>query len=543
MRPSHFFLTTIFVIALCAPQVGVAQKPPCALDLKKLFQAKLLDADTGLELEMEFTPEVMQLITTSDGLALTPLKTHPSSTLKKVLQKKYDFKKNTSLKWEEIDFDTKIAILREATQGTDYFSNGLYPGLILKEKVTVNLKEPLTYLGVAYPEGVQEIPLKGFFSLKKVEMIGIETPGIADGVELHIRTQMSTGAAAQEARKFQEALGIAPSSQHAHIVVPIPVKNLKKDPTRGAIDVGIKYARANIAAEITSVVDDLSPLRAVQTESANLFATADHTHIPGVMEYMYLNGKKGAIIPNLEDDFKIAYVGFRDSSAYDKKGLIGFEWRSISEGTDLRLVAPLLDQTQQMLLSKNLGLMNSSTWQWVKKTVDPEVMTNWVKEKKNSPIQFDEFYQEDAFDSIARAMRPETVAHLLKSVQNSSKRGDQTVEAWKLYFGTWVPDQVIEWLHANNGNVSAFAQRSRKSKTILEIFKRYSNENQELNYILFNYQKTPWFFKAPKEVIEKIEMAQIRALKELGQGKGITQTASDFFVRSGLSEWARDFSR
>jgi len=489
----------LLVFALLAPApVSAAPARPC-----KLVEAKAslpTHPDTTIELEQEMSPELMNLLTTTDGTIRPILSSYgftvapPEWLVDWARKKGKDLVHLLEVPWEELDYLQKRKLIDDVsrTRQADWYRNRTIPGLRVKDVVELNFVRLTRFLGKNYAKGRHRVDIAGVFG-KVVEYAMPEDARHLDRVELHFRSgHGSAGDVSFEAKAFQKAAGLPVTYQHAHLVGRFPFGQDPARPfnfSRMAVLQGVLFAmRAQHLAEATSVVEDLLPIREKRGEEGlTIFGAMEAEDLPELASYFenswkYREGRPAS--QKIEDRFKIAYVGIHGEGKYDRYVLWGLQVRVIRAKSKQRVMKPLLDNLQRCLQEHHC-------WERVER-VDRWLEHFGLTKRSWKPFLERIHYNRD-WDSLLRDARPELSDHV-----------------------RWARG----WL-------------ARQSQDTTQ-----RRGNLEVKMLFHDWELDPLYFDQP-ELLAKIRVEQDKALKAIRARKSIPKTVATFLKETGIYEAVR----
>ncbi|NBW98832.1 hypothetical protein EBR03_04600 [bacterium] len=434
--------------------------------------------DTSVELEMVSDRPVLSLFGSRTGTVSGIL---PNGELTDSIRKLFPGSTDSEIRqmeWRNLAPYQQLEILTEGgkRKGVPFYKDRTIPNVKYEEGVFADVKKTTLFLGKPFNPGLHTIRpseyLKG-----PIEYMGPENyPG---GVELHFRIRKSAGETSQEARNFQELIGVPPTHQHVYVVAPIPHKKLKKNPELVALQNAEFYRRVNLAAEMISIMEEGSRIRertrGTGRDEVYIFGSLKPQNLVKMAQYLVEKGKTGAA-SQLKDELKMAWVGFRGDDKFDAPGLMGMEFRSINASTDLEVFGRFLNTVQKSWIQQNLGIKASEIETWFQQNyqgnLEKALTANW--------------YQKDWKDVI-----------------------QQTPRDLKQSIGWW---------------------------GLRSLSKRMGNTNQEVKMIFHDWSKDPLFFQSPDKQ-NQIRQAQLEAIQSLKTNQTSIQSIMQTFLNdSGLYE-------
>lgn len=469
--------------------------PECSLAPKKVLRDLIQKQDTSIELEFLMSEKVMDLLTTENGKVDGLLgDLEPPDWFVKLIREKSKRRDPMKVKWDELDFKTKRELIAYKTKfkSTSFFEDRVMAGIKVKDRITLNFPEKMKFLGKTYKPGVHKVNVSKIFGPVEYCCSDFGMKNLA-AVELHFRTNLSSGQVSNDAWKFLDFSGIERSHQHAHTVAKIPKLRLKRKPVTTTAIMGDFFRRVNLAAEMHDIYFNSGKIHSVSSFGFSarviFFDFLKRDVLQGVTKY-FADISKGKN-PKIGDDYKMGWVGMRGSDKYDEPGLWGLEYRAISEESDEKNVKVILDGVQAKMINQDFGITEARMEKWLK-----QVAKNPSLKRVPEKIA-DLLYQKDWFD-LAELASPK------------------------------VKDEL-----RSNGLLSNLFTRLNLRKS--------SIYNKQLKMLVHDWSKDPLFFDKPGK-IRKIEEAQVAALRRIREEvkvhkyndpvlAGIMQ---DFFEDSGL---------
>lgn len=468
-----------FIIILTSPQAHATRRDCVYQNILSLTQ---ISSDAAIEAEMQATLPVWRLITTEDGTvgALNQF-SYPerllenSATLKRLSAEKFPGVTPAEIRWDSLAESERIQIAEDFAKKNlaDFFVNRTIPGLRVRDTINVKFHKTTTFQGTTYPPGDHTLELSRFF-LPKVEASGPNALTTLNGVELHVRgIERTAGALYTDLRTLLESLGIKNHSQHAHLVGRLNKKRLKLDSTWYPGLMGDFSRRANLAAEMTSIIHDYIGIKAVTIDGAEYFGSMRRYELEDVTQY-FIDLSRG-IERATGDDFKIFWVGIRGEDKYDQPGLWGLEFRSLLATSQPRVYAPLLDALQYSIQTENFGVSEERFRKWL-----DAMPKSWSQPKKVGALWYNTDW-DTLYKSAPSALKPK-------------------IPEWK------------KWVSANTS---------------------YLDDHTEVRMLLFDWSRDTVLFDRP-DLQKQILDFQLRAISQVLAGEQAQNVVADFLVRSGL---------
>ena len=359
----------------------------------------------------------------------------------------------------------------------------------VKKEVVLNFARETAFLGETYPSG------RHLVDVSRVLGGAVEYRGVADvedvsGVELHFRDNQSAGTVIHDAWTFLDGLGVPRAALHAHIVAPLPIEALKREPEVQAAAMADFYRRVNLLAEMTTIVDEWRSIKMHTHGGRSFFGHATPWTMAFVFDYLRTNRSilSNSILSSLfplGNYAKLGWVGFFGSDKYDEPGLYGLEYRAIAAGVSETDYREILDRIQQSMLRDDYG-------------VPKETIRRWLAGQKNKK-----------FPGVA----------LIAACYH---------QEWPRLFAEASPDVK----KATYGFGSQRQQRLTRRLTKQRLTEQ-GKGHAELKMLVYNWSNDPLVFEDEafqKRIVEQ----QARALGRFQSGEPVNELVSDFIVDSGL---------
>jgi len=342
-------LACLIVYILCSCPTTYAQT--CAEVLKPskatLTEVTSLDIqrvafDSSVEAELEFTPALAKILTTSDG-TLGGLDSKFSEANKASFPKwlvryaKYA-KFNISpwkLKWDKLPYRIQKKLILELR--SKYRLGAIELALKVKKELTIDFKSPTELFGKSYPAGEHTVNTEFFSNLVQLENA---TPTRAL-LELHARTNLPASINSRDTYKFFKLVGLNLTHQHIHIVGPKP----KLDSIISKLEFMDFFYRANLLVELSHIYFGHGGLRSGEVHPLN-------TRVAGLIASNLLD--KTSLIRT-----KSAYVGLANEKKYDQSDVIGLEYRYLNEWQNSSRNSLIQDTIQNQLVNLQYSNNNS----------------------------------------------------------------------------------------------------------------------------------------------------------------------------------------
>lgn len=317
--------------------------------------------DTAVEIETRAYDEIIDLLTPKNGKLEGILGELPVPYSLKVKRLSFNEDRLKSLPWDSIAMSERKNLLHYVSRKkeTSFFDNRQVPGMTIKPLARLKFDSPTIFLGTLYEAGSHDIDVSK--AMGKVEYVGPENN--PDYFELHFRTNQSSGATSRDAWKFLTGLGLPKTHQHVHIVSQLPLQELRENPELEGLRLGDYFRRANLVAEMLTIVDERGAIRANKSPSVTYFDHMSKPMLHGVTEYFVDVGRNQSKV--IGDDFKMGWIGFRGADTYDSSNLFGFEYRAIPRNGNESTYEEILDTIQHSLHTKDYGIKRSDMQAWL----------------------------------------------------------------------------------------------------------------------------------------------------------------------------------
>jgi len=377
----HF--RNIALTLLLAAVLGSAPMPARAQDSRCLSQSwrNLLEAphDSPVELELDTSEEVLKLLTTTTGTVEPLLTEVVMPEWLHELRAKH-FPKLASAKqipWDRLSYGQQLELLKDYSRArtVKFGEDRSVPALRVRRSIRKRFSKPAEYLGKTYPAGAHDIDL-GEFLEETVEFASPEDMQDFGGVEIKVRLKNGTaGHASNLAWEFLRSHRIPRTHQHVHIISEFPLQHAKNS-LLDAVQLADFVRRANLAAEMISLVEDGTPIAAPRWKGTTQeFGTLSERMLLRLVAYfgrpMFYEREN-----NAATNFKIAYVGVRGRGKYSDGSLWGLEVRSIGKNTAPATARAFLDALQARMVSRDYGLPRERIERWLDRRPDPYWVPN-----------------------------------------------------------------------------------------------------------------------------------------------------------------------
>ncbi|HEY8278222.1 MAG TPA: Fic family protein, partial [Bdellovibrionota bacterium] len=191
------------VFALLSPSEGIGGGRCPDLVVEALHRIVNPQTDTAVELELAANPNVMKLITTTDGKVSGLLQGQPAPQwfVDFVKEKVPLVRDPAQLSWDKLHNSVQRRLIKtvSAERKQKFFENREIKGLVHKKEVKLKFSKPTTFLGKRYEAGEHTVDVSRVFK-GKVEHSGPDMSG--NGVELHFRGNQEAGRMSNDAWKL-----------------------------------------------------------------------------------------------------------------------------------------------------------------------------------------------------------------------------------------------------------------------------------------------------------------------------------------------------
>lgn len=321
--------------------------------------------DTAVEIELEFSPQVLSILTTEDGTIRSLLNGAPLPSVVRMVARRVGHRGDPKdLPWDSLDNKSKISVLKQVTRSNwkPFFQQRKIQGLKVRDFLEVEFLKETILFGKTYPAGTQKIDLTGVFH--DVEYCcNDKGKRNLDMLELHVRSPGLAGDVAMQVWDLLDALDIPRTHLHVHMLAPMPMKVLDADPYFQALLMSDYYRRANLMAEIMSVYFYNRDIKDKSMDDITYMSFANPDDFGRAAKYLFNIANR--VDDNLEDTLKIGWVGFWGTDKYDQPNLWGLEYRVISANYDPKIVRPILNSIQQGMLLNSYGISQDRMKRWM----------------------------------------------------------------------------------------------------------------------------------------------------------------------------------
>ena len=350
LAPLHFaYISTAFAEDLC-PQ-----------EFAEIARTK---QSSSVELEMGDTKDYIDVFTTRSGKAGSLIEEAEIEKIPPHVLNYFGAKTKEDLlskDWDSLSKDQKYALMDFVSKNSRllFFEDRSFPGLVIRDRMSLKFSEPTEFLGQLYPAGESQVSLQGI--LGKVEYEGPQKS--PDSLELHFRARLPAGAVSNSARVWQKAVGAAATHQHVHIVAKIPLEKIKEEPNAYPALLGDFFRRVNLVAEMRTLLEDRGVILTRKKGIITEFGGITPSDIEGVINYFDHFYYGGDI--KIGDEFKMGWVGFRGSDTYDELNLYGLEYRAIPKNADQAKTEKMLNAVQAAMTSESYGVPLPQMKRWL----------------------------------------------------------------------------------------------------------------------------------------------------------------------------------
>ena|GEM_PF-5598428 len=346
---------TIMIFALIW-SAGLQAAPRCG----DIFRDYSLGG-AAVELEMDATNKVLQILTTHNGLVggLFDRKFTDASIPNSYLfwaKENYPEMDPRLLEWDLLPDNIKRNLIIVVSSGKErtFYEDRSVPGIKVKEVIQLKFPIDTVFLGQTYRPGVHNVDVSNVF--KQVEFRSRRSVEKFSGVELHLRSQeISAGDLVKDAWNFQMGIGEKRGHLHEHIVAAKPTGPRQREK---AIEIAEYYRRANMLAELIKAFDH-GVIMSNKSLTESFFDSAKPNFFSGVFKYFM-----GDIRDFDGNRFKMAYVSFRTGKTYDQSDMFGFEYRAIGAKRNVQLMRKISDRIQYSLRNESYGFEYSDMREW-----------------------------------------------------------------------------------------------------------------------------------------------------------------------------------
>lgn len=460
---------------------GLIAEPPCFSKIRSLAVVEDPRHDVTAEIEPRMSPLLMSLLTTTDG-TIRPLFKFRSSIRGIRGRAK-------CARWDSLDYAEQKRLIELAIQ------NGVgglrIPGLVFRDKIELQLKAPIQFRGETIPAGPYTFHASEFFR-DGVELMSPIARNIKR-VEIHFRDRGAAGRVSRDSKTILRAIGFGDldeiDTQHLHILGQVG-----NEPAKGFTMTEV-FRRANLAAEMISIVEGRETLSIARVESMFAFGPLRRKFMPMVFLQLDRDGKSLRL--------KEAFVGVRGIGFYDEPNTWGLENRMIDENIPPEIHEEF-SNALQVLMHSDLREISDEISNWI---VDVQMR---LYEKKDGPNRL--LSEEEARQIIAMSSL---------SFINLQYNGD-----WN--------DLYKDCPRNLKSLLSLSDIENLKAQTDIS---NTQSRHTELKMLIYNWSEDPLLSKHP-QLKRRVRAAQIAAIKKLkGQtAKSVNEIMRPFLLESGLYE-------
>lgn len=320
--------------------------------------------ETSIEIEAGMTPQIFDAITTKDG-TVKPVLEEGGNKPPEFLKKMADGGAVEKVKWNQLNSDQKLELLRSQTRGQDFFANRRIPGVVFRRDIAKPRGKSVTLGGNEAGASERKVNVDNVL-MRKVEHLGPTTVKKVNGVEFHVRQKARASKNVKDAWALNGLFGRPKSKNYGHQHIPnrLPKKVLRGDPVKRAALVDF-YRRANMAAELRAVLDG-SLLQPVRKDNVVFFDFLKSGGLKRLNEHFHgLSSRGSETLRNSE--LKMGAVGFRKGSLYGNKNMFGFEVRTL--GQNKKEMGTFVDAVQRGVLTGHYGVKSNQMQRWHAKNV------------------------------------------------------------------------------------------------------------------------------------------------------------------------------
>lgn len=232
----------------------------------------------------------------------------------------------------------------------DFFDDRTIPGFKIKDHQEFFWNHSTQFLGKNYASFQKhQVDIQKIIKNIQLEFVGPKHLPKFKGVEFHFRTgEMAAGDLYQEIIKLYEGKNIQSINIHGHLVAPIPVGAIKKEPYITSLKLVEYFRRLNIYDELKMIKLNAS-LSKQKLGGMISWGFHDMKILSGILDYLVKFAQANddfSNIPKIGSDFKISYIGFWGHDKYDciersqqedqgemiqkaQTPLFGFEYRTL----------------------------------------------------------------------------------------------------------------------------------------------------------------------------------------------------------------------
>lgn len=461
---------------------------------------ELLQAESSIEIETPLDTYSAKFLTTADG-TLASLYSKPQNLPEATLQHINKFpeyqEKPLTFRFDRLPEHLKLETLRAGIIASNAKFNQssnmgrAIPGIIVK------------------PEYQRQYRLRA-----KIDFANIEATKDAYLIEFHMRSDSPSGDFFFNSKNFYAAINKEPGPMHMHMVTPVPGNWLTQNPKLNAWRIVEFMRRINLTFEMRDVIEKgVSIIRNSSPAEGRNFISFDAwgpEQINSAFRYLHIIGNPELVRqykqkerdtwkwhPYLGSRSKMGWIGFWGHDKYDSSYLMGFEFRFLTGKDNRPELVSYLNQFQTQVNGKHFGLTEEGFSHWIhnahSRLKAPEPLSN-----ENLHLQ--------------------AIEALVKS--------DEIPNLWMNYLTPHRP--YTELIRNLPYNYQRIILGMNPQKTA-EAF----NTKGRLRYLLHDWANDPILSTKP-ELVQKIEQAQLRALRRWAAGENETQVIQEFLINSGL---------
>lgn len=355
-----------------------AQSTPsaCTLFFQSLQQSlRYPQYDSSIEIELKTTPEVLRLLTTSDGKisGLLRGKTLPSE-LSQSLKKQFpEFgNKLNRIPWDRIDPETQKKLIVHAHHEQTFWESRNLQGLIPKEVIRVYLKRPTFLFGKTYAAGWNDLPLREMIGRSPLDFTSPESLQYFETVEIHLRQKVNPSQNIEEAWALLDLLRVSASPAHQHIVENLSREKFTSRPLEESLRLVEFHRRINLYVEMLRILNG-RPIETITDPNDPMNIYFDSLHQRELQDD-FLN-----LVTSVKEQGEtfdprtyrnLAYVSLRLPGTYDGSDpIFGFEFRTLSKKDPIDIqekMKKLMNATQYAITHLAYGIPEQTFYRWVK---------------------------------------------------------------------------------------------------------------------------------------------------------------------------------
>lgn len=462
--------------------------------------------DSAVEIEIRSTI-LDRLFTTTDGTigpVLDSVKPQyiPRDLLQQ-LRESFPDQPIQSIPWDVLTMREKedLIVASARARKQDFFEDRTVHGLKYRDQFELTFNATTELMGKVYPPGKYTFNSSDFFTNTKIEFMGPKSISEKLGFEIHLRRADGADKNLISATSLQKALIGSAAPVHQHVVAPIPLEALAKNPQEMAFKMMDFFRRVSLHAQLLRIkrghaIEELSDSDGdVRYQNMPLLQKDDLQHL---YHYFWRLGvhlktqpqrdeiqrvrEEGTLVEKLKMRAKLFFkgtksldafadnpldnqvvarksglIGMRVGRVYDGDGTLwGLEFRDLAQSHEQTHLQEFLRAAQTRMLLADFGLKDSTVREAIQGATDNQLM--------------DRIY----YPSVAHG----------------------------------------EFVDPTSGKIQG-------------------QTNDALGMILHDWTKDPLFIEHP-EYISKLEEARKIALTAIEHGEHPTQALARFVKRSGL---------